>query len=448
MILQLLTLTILGAGLGYSALFKGGVRASDWNVTLILTGVAALIYWLSRPARPKAHKMSPWLWIPIAILPLYALFQVLPLPESAFALLSPQRVEQTEALRRIAPTGWVTLSVFPPATVGYFFRMLAYLTVLLTIREITWLSSGGRWAVAIPLLVVGGLEAGLGMLQVAKRWPGGMAQGTYVDRDHFAGLLEMVLPFAVMYAIAIQRRADRRERSPAGAAFAASAAGGITALMLVGIIYSLSRMGFLVAICSLFVVTLMSVGPRLVSRRVRWVSIATLGAAALLCFVFLPPDQLIARFADLASTDRITTDDRLHMWRETLPLIRAYPLFGCGLGGFESAFGQFQIAMPTMIVDYAHNDYLQFAAELGIAGSLILGTLLTGILYAAIGATLKQTGMDGRSMAIASLGSMIAMMLHSLVDFNMQIPANGLTMAWIAGIALGLDVRARGRAEA
>jgi O-antigen ligase len=58
----------------------------------------------------------------------------------------------------------------------------------------------------------------------------------------------------------------------------------------------------------------------------------------ILAFVFLPTDQLIARFADMASTDDITADDRARVWSETLRLIAAYPVFGCGLGAYESGF--------------------------------------------------------------------------------------------------------------
>ena len=308
--------------------------------------------------------MEPWLRWSVLMLPLYVVFQLMPLPGNLLAVISPERAEQIEGLRRIAQVGLVPITVSPPATVEYLFRILCYLSVLITIRDIGWLSSGRRWGIITPLLLVGTCQAALGMFQVAQDWPNGAARGTYVNRDHFAGLLEMCLPFAIMYAIAIWRREDRQNRSPAGPAFAAAAVAGIAGMMLIGIIYSLSRMGFLVALFSLFVVTLMSLRPRLPSRRLRWLAVGLVGVLAVLSFVLLPPDQLIARFADMASTDKISADDRLHIWKESVSLIRAYPWVGCGLGGFESAFGRFQIGLPTYTVDYAHNDYLQALAEL------------------------------------------------------------------------------------
>ena len=441
MTLQLVTLVLFAIGFGYSVLFKGGVWPSDWHVTLILIGAGSLIYWLFPSSVQKIPKMGRWLRWALLLLPLYALWQLVPLPESVLAVLSPERAEQLQGLRSIVRTGFAPLSVLPPATVEYFFRILACLCVLITVRQITWLTSDWRWAVVIPLLVIGTLEAGLGMFQVAEDWPSGTARGTYVNRDHFAGLLEMCLPLAIMYAVAVWRREDRQTTSRAAPAFAAAGLAGLAGLMLLGIIYSLSRMGFLVALCSLFLMTLLSIRPRGPSKGWLWLSAGSIGVGVIVLFVLLPPDQLIARFADMASTDKISADDRLRMWRESLGLIRAYPWFGCGLGGFESAFGKFQISMPTFIVDYAHNDYLQCLAEMGVIGATIVAILFGTIFSTSIRATLRQESVDAKCLAIGCVSSITAMMLHSLVDFNLQIPANSLALAWVSGVALGLGAQ-------
>ncbi len=98
-------------------------------------------------------------------------------------------------------------------------------------------------------------------------------------------------------------------------------------------------------------------------------------------------------------------DDRLHMLRESLGLIRAYPWFGWGLGGFESAFGRFQISLPTFTVDYAHNDYLQCLAEMGVIGATIVAILFGTILSKAMSATWRQQNTDGKCLAIGCITS-------------------------------------------
>ncbi|MDP8981631.1 MAG: O-antigen ligase family protein [Acidobacteriota bacterium] len=431
-------LALISAGLGYAVWMKGGVWPRDWAVASILVGAGALELAMSRGPLQNPAAPDRWLRVLLSLFVGYVLLQLLPLPQGLLALLSPERGAQVSALRQVTPVGFAPLTVFAPATLAYLFRILGYVAVLLAMRELTFRWKERCWVVVTPLLAIGVIEAAIGLAQVAAEWPNGMARGTYVDRDHFAGLLEMILPLAVMYALAAWLRADTRHKSPAMPALAAAGLGSAAGLMLLGIIYSLSRMGFVVALFALFAIGLLAAGQRLRSARVRWVALGVLAGLVALAFVLLPPDQLIVRFADLASSDRVAGDTRLHFWKETLSLIGAYPWFGCGLGGYESAFRQFQITLPMMSVDFAHNDYLQALAELGIIGGAILAALLIAIAARAVSGSLRQDTVDSRFLAIGCVGSILAMLLHSIVDFNMQIPANALVMSWIAGVALGL----------
>ena len=102
-------------------------------------------------------------------------------------------------------------------------------------------------------------------------------------------------------------------------------------------------MGFIATLSSLFVMGTLTLGTRQLSWVAgsgtrRWVAVGMVAALVLAGFVFLPPDRLILRFAQLVSTDGLTGEGRINLWAETIPLISAYLLFGCGLGGYESRF--------------------------------------------------------------------------------------------------------------
>ena len=84
--------------------------------------------------------------------------------------------------------------------------------------------------------------------------------------------------------------------------------------------------------------------------------------------VYLPGERLVKRFSDLAATREVPADTQAQIWRDTKALIKDYPLFGCGLGGYESCFMRYKSVAPTTTVHYAHNDYLQVLAELGVFG--------------------------------------------------------------------------------
>jgi O-antigen ligase len=162
--------------------------------------------------------------------------------------------------------------------------------------------------------------------------------------------------------------------------------------------------------------------------------------ATLLAFIFLPPDQLIERFAQLASSDHFKSETRLQLWKETLRLLSDYPVFGCGAGGYESAFLTYQDVVPLTAVEYAHNDYLQWVAELGVIGFLIAAALVALFVHASVLAWRSHPTPAGRMVALACFASFAALLIHSIVEFQSFIPANALMMSWIAGIASSLTI--------
>ena len=113
------------------------------------------------------------------------------------------------------------------------------------------------------------------------------------------------------------------------------------------------------------------------------------------------------------------------------------------MGGFKSAFRKFQTTETLFSVDFAHNDYLQFLAELGVIGFTMLAVFLGGIVWKTAGAAWKEQDVDSRYLAIACAGSLIAILLHSIVDFNLQIPANAMVFSWVCGLSAGLYFKAR-----
>jgi O-antigen ligase len=121
-----------------------------------------------------------------------------------------------------------------------------------------------------------------------------------------------------------------------------------------------------------------------------------------------------------------------------LRLIAAYPVFGTGLGGYESAFEKFKTTGFAVAQDYAHNDYLQFLAELGIVGFVIGATFLFLILAKSVRFSLRNPDPDIRWLALASTGALVAVLIHSTADFNLYVPANATLLAWICGLAAGL----------
>lgn len=430
-------LTGMTAALGAAAFLRGGVDPAQW--TWIAAGllVLGIVSALHRDPRDRVLEAA------LCALCGYVLLQVAPLPEALVSWLSP---EAAAIWRGAGRTGSMPLSVAPASTVELGIRLAALAAALLTARRLGWLFRDQLWIAAAPVVVVAFLESLIGLMQfsLTRAQPVSAAlsaSGTYVNRNHFAGLLETALPVALALGITFYARGATRHATSGRAALKASLWFSIALCLLLGVVASLSRMGFLSTLGGLGIAALAATGARDRGGRAgaggwrTWWPAAAIAAGLAWMFIFLPTDALIARFASLAQTEELGEDTRAQIWRDTGRLIEAYPVTGAGLGAYEWALLKYKTAAPDKTVDFAHNDYLQFAAELGAAGSLLLLGCAAVVLRRLWGAVRGARGRRNWWLAVGLLGSLAAMALHSLADFNLYIPANALAVAWVAGLA-------------
>lgn len=403
-------------------------------MTLLALSLITLLYALSTKRRPRCPAPPRWAALCIAAIPCYMLFQLVPLPISAIDVLSPARGSLIAALGPVIPgISRAPLSVNPPATVLMMFTIVGYLVVYLLVRELSWRFAARPWQTLIPIICLGGLEAAYGMSQVWQATENPRASGSFSNWDHFSGFLELTLPLSVVFGSACLRRNDGRGSDSTARAAVACAIWAISVLTLIAIVYSLCRTGFLVALVSVFCVVALCLDLRGLRQVWRWLSIAGLALVTAALFVVLQPSQLIERFAGLSSGNGSVTDSRPILWKETCSLISEFPWFGVGSGGFQSAFLKHQEITVTTIVEFAHNDYLQYLADFGFVGYVILIAGLVGVLIPLLRPLRNAENRERRFVAIACAGSLIALALHSLADFNSFVPATSMTMAWILG---------------
>jgi O-antigen ligase len=266
--------------------------------------------------------------------------------------------------------------------------------------------------------------------RLAGPWAG--LSGPYVNRDHFAGLLELLIPIAALYVAG-----NRGQLSLPASLLAISAVVlAFAALLLTG-----SRGGlmafFAEAALAAFALGRARSGPlRRGGRRLAMATAVTLLAGFLL-FAYIDPGWVAHRLGVVAHFDswgewvgfrKSLALDGLRMWR-------AHPLLGVGLGNFETAYPRYQSQPSDDWVDHAHNDYVEAGAETGVIGALLI--LSTVILFLRL--VFRDRGRSLRSRASrVRLGAAIAccgLLVHSLGDFNLHIPANALWFAFLAGIA-------------
>jgi uncharacterized Tic20 family protein len=246
-------LAALGLILGYGVFHDGEAHRTEWLHCLVAFGILGSAYAVFfRQAGPPGQERRVW-WI-LAVVALIFAIQLLPLPAAVLRILSPGSAELFQAaLEQSAPRA-VPISVAPSATYRQIVNLLAYLLVFALITDPTVRWTRSIWLLAGPLMAIGFLEALLGFLQFSYGDSKLSVSGTYANRNHFAGLLEMCLPFAAMLPVAIWRR-RAEDRDPTLSPVLTSCFFLIVAtIILIAIMQSLSRMGFVATLISLFVI--------------------------------------------------------------------------------------------------------------------------------------------------------------------------------------------------
>jgi O-antigen ligase len=410
--------------------------AFDVNTALLVIGAAAAAYWLTARAEDRAP-LDPLLAALVVLVPGYILFQLIPLPAFLLDGLSPARARLVNLVDAVADSRGAPLSVDPSATLAQLVGAVGCVVTFLLVRDLAWQSRERfAWATVLPLVAIGVLEAIVGLAQGAMRAD---VRGTLASSASFAGVLEAALPLAIAGGIALTFRPSARRPIVFVRRWAGVATLCVVILLLAAILQSGSRMGVVAALSGLLAMGAVSVTTR-VNRRTRKAVLVGLLAACAFVGAALPVDRVLGTFA--SSNDVATARRVLPVWGDTLRLIADYPLTGTGLGAFEAAFPKYQTTTVETTVAFAGSDYLQLFAELGLLGALLVLALLLTAHRRAARAAVTCREWNVRLLHIGCTGAITAIGVHSLVDFNLHVPANALMLAWIAGVAVSVPTNA------
>jgi O-antigen ligase len=131
----------------------------------------------------------------------------------------------------------------------------------------------------------------------------------------------------------------------------------------------------------------------------------------------------------------LATDLRLQIDRDTLHMFKQHPLVGWGQGTFAEVYPRFCSFYTDSSVNAAHNDLLQVMAETGILGFGIMLWFLVVTFRNALRKSSKWTSNLNGAVAVAAILGISGILVHSLVDFNMQVPANAAVFYSLCTIA-------------
>jgi O-antigen ligase len=252
-----------------------------------------------------------------------------------------------------------------------------------------------------------------------------MPFGSYVNHNHFAGLVGMGAVLALSLALGHARRS--RNLTPRAIAY-----GGLALAFVAAHLASRSRGGLLALAAGLVVLAALWARGR--GKRL---ALGLAAAAALVAFgVAAVPAKSRARLATLLEgTSDPSARYRIDVFAYTLRLAASRPLTGSGLGAYADAVPAVKRAHGEVRVTHAESDALEFLAEGGLVGAAILAWLAS----VAVGGLRDRLahGHDPlrQALAMGAAAAVATLLFHSLVDFNLRLPANALVFSVLLGLA-------------
>lgn len=318
-------------------------------------------------------------------------------------------------------------SIYAHASIYALVRLFAYVGVYYLVRY--GFDHTMRQRLLTAVIIFGGLFSAYGVLQYAqvfdRSWwyPQEFLAATFVNHNHCAGFLEMVIPVTIA-ALLEAKGAGARARLMYIAALIC---------MIAAFVLTQSRGGWISLSVSLAVMAAVLLARKAEIRKNVFILVFLVVAAA--AFVYFGRDAVMQRAETIVDTQHedMSFGTRLMIWRGTVAMIGANPVTGTGVGTFIDGFPRYRPAGLFVKANFAHNDYLNMAAEMGV--------LAPGIMVAIFAIVIARGFRSVRPYILGCAAGVASLVLHATVDFNFHIPANMLLFVVWCAIIMGGEKR-------
>ncbi len=421
-------------------------------VSLMLVGCGG---WLllpqdydSTPAKNQVSRSFFWYLVPLLLFG-YLVFQSVPLPLPLVELLSPTRADRLAMVSELAGADIGFAALSDGGTTGLYrsFFLFALLFYYLTIVRVCGHNYKFLTSLVVCLAVIGTLEAVYGILQFLKPqlgilWlkltAGRAAHGTIIYKNQYASMLNMIWPLVLTLGTLHLGGSVGGSRAAIPVFKAKKAQAplflGAAALMILAVLFSLSRGGILSMVCVAVALIILLPFP----ARGKFKFLVVFGVVLTGYVFLLGPAVLFSRF-DSIDTSGAT---RFNIYLQSLPMLRDHWQTGIGLGSYTLLSPIYLKGFPAHIhFDRVHNEYLEILIELGV--------VVGGVFFLWIGAgmaTLLKKLLSPQSPSVAdhqltAIGisaccGLLGFLLHGLVDFGWRLPSNLLYAVTLTAIVI------------
>ncbi|HKW34890.1 MAG TPA: O-antigen ligase family protein [Candidatus Acidoferrum sp.] len=391
----------LCALISFAVLAHGGVE--DWARAVLETGVAFLFLIWALRFYFNDHEQPPF----SPLLPPLALFFLVGLGQWLFrATVSPHNT-RIELLLLLA-------------SVLFLFLCVQVFRTLQDWRSFVWFGMGLGFVISV-FGILQHLTFNGKLYWVRELTYGGIPFGPYVNRNHFAGLMELLIPLAL---VALVLGKVRRERLVVVA---------LCAVMPIAALFLSASRGGIVSFCVQFaLLAFLLLRRRGLAKRLLAVSAVLL--AALMIVTWLGVGRILQRFSSMQTLE-VTEGKRASMRRGAWHIFLDHPLAGTGLGTLQIVYPPYETLYDARIVNHAHNDYLEALAETGALGGLCCAWFLAVLLLKSFSLFRRSDFSFPGALQLSGIVACAGFLVHALVDFNFHIPSNLWLFFLIAHLA-------------
>ncbi len=386
------------------------------------------------------------LFISFSLILCIIVFQILPLPSQILSVLSPKNSFLYQTL--IDDQAWRTISICPNATFDQMMKVMSYAAVFFVIihhynneekmkglfRALIYIGC------SLAFLAVVQKVAGNGkILWLVKIQPDWKPFGPYINKNHFAGYMEMTAPIALSYCLyllsKVKKATDAQGSSKVKTLLMyldnkkiSSVSLAMTGVLIItgALFMTFSRGAIIGYILSMMLFILLSRSRRSLRKKTGF--LVLIGAIVGLAAIASGWSMLQERF-ELAAQHGTT---RIDTWHDSISLLKDYSFVGTGFGTFDRIYPLYQSKYPHLYFEHPENEYLEILVETGIVGFAAFWGLVIVYFSSVLKRWRERHNAFVVAITVGGISSCAAIMIHGLTDFNMRIPANAMLLTVIA----------------
>ncbi len=388
--------------------------------------------------------------VPLLMLICYVFIQIIPLPTEFVKLIAPKTYNlYKDTVLTFNPSAYISISINKKATFLEFLRLSSYVCFYIISVQLLKDRNNLKKVVAVVVIFASALSF-LSILQhivsnnkiywIRKLTQGGTPFGPYVNRNHYAGLMEMMFPIVLSLFLYYKPRVFHKSlREKFVGIFNINKTniyillGFAAVLIATSVFLTLSRSG-IVSLC--LSMTGFGVLFLIKENKKMGIIIIVIFILIVLSVGWFGWEPIIERFEKLKNPEGNISELRIEIWRDSKNIINDFLLTGTGAGTFAHIYPKYKTISGNAVVDHSHNDYIQILSEGGIITLSLCIWFLISVLYKTYISFGKRHELYSIYIVIGALTGLVAILIHSITDFNLYIGANGLYFFFLIGLAV------------